>query len=338
MIYGHGNEIHQLQLKADFSSNVWYKGVSEEICTLLAQHIANIGNYPEPDACSLKATIAAHFNLIDKNVIVTNGSTEAFYLIAKAFTGKKSIIICPCFAEYYDACKMHNHQITILGNTSGWHNLNFENQLVWFANPNNPDAQTITLAEITTMLKNNPSSVFVLDEAYIDLCYTAETAVPLLAEYSNLIVVRSFTKAFSMPGLRLGFTLSSKNIADKINSFLMPWNVNSLAIAAGIYIMEHYDRLLPDKNVIRKESLELQYELGKIKKLKVYPSDCNFFMLKTLVKSASELKGFLLKEYGILVRDASNFEGLDKTYFRIAIQKPDLNKKLVKGIKYWLQL
>ena len=118
----------------------------------------------------------------------------------------------------------------------------------------------------------------------------------------------------------------------------MPWNVNSLAIAAGMYIIEHYDRLLPDKEIIRKESAELQKEIGKSKKLKVYPSDCNFFMVQSLAQPAHKLKDFLLKEYGILIRDASNFKELDPSFFRIAVQKPEINKLLMKGIKYWMQL
>lgn len=339
MIHGHGNNTNQYpNLVADFSSNVWYKGTSEELITVLSKNIDNIGNYPEPDAYSLKNKIAEYFNLKDDNVIVTNGSTEAFYLIAQAFAGAKSVIIWPGFAEYYDACLIHRHQIAQIKNATGWESLKFENQIVWFANPNNPDSKTVTFTEIESMLKNNSSSVFILDEAYIELCYSTETAIPLLAKYSNLIIVRSFTKAFSIPGLRLGYILSSEKITDKIKPFLMPWNVNSIAIAAGVYIMEHYDRLLPDKEVIRKESVELQKELGKIKKLKVYPSDCNFFMVQSLSRPANELKEFLVKEYGILIRDASNFKGLDKSFFRIAIQKPKMNKLLVKGIKYWLQL
>lgn len=336
MIYGHGNELAS-KIRADFSANTWYQGMHEELFMVLKNSISNITN-PEPDASGLKENIAGYYQINARNVIVTNGSTEAFYLIAQAFAEAKSVIICPSFSEYNDACQMYRHQIVHLKNNPGWQNIKFENRLVWFANPNNPDGRTITLYEIMVSLQNNPSSVFVLDEAYIDLCYGIETAIPLLAEYSNLIIVRSFTKAFSIPGLRLGFILSSKKITDKIKLFIMPWNVNSLAIAAGVHIMGHYDRLIPDKKIIRKESVELQKELGKIKKLKVYPSDCNFFMVESLSKPASELKEFLVKEFGILIRDASNFKELDSSFFRIAIQKPDMNKILVKGIKYWLQL
>lgn len=340
MIHGHGNEIYKLTsaIKADFSSNVWYKGNSVELISMLSNNITCIANYPEPDAYTLKNKIAAYYHLKEDNVIVTNGSTEAFYLIAQAFAGKRSVIMCPSFSEYADACRIHHHQTTCLSNTSGWQSIRFENRVVWFANPNNPDGKTITFAEIALMLKNNPSSVFVIDEAYIELCYGIETAIPLLAEYSNLIIVRSFTKAFSIPGLRLGYMLSSGKITEKIKSFLMPWNINSLANKAGVYIMEHYDRLLPDKEIIRKESMELQKELGKIKKLKVFSSECNFFMVQSLLRPACDLKKFLVEEYGILIRDASNFKELDQSFFRIAVQEPDMNKLLIKGIKYWMQL
>ena len=340
MIYGHGNERYNLTstIKADFSSNVWYKGALEEIISVLSNNITCIADYPEPDAYSLKNKIATYYNLKEDNIIATNGATEALYLIAQAFTGKRSVIMCPSFSEYTDACRIHQHQITCLSNTSGWQSIRFENRLVWFANPNNPDGKTITSDEIALMLKNNPSSVFVLDEAYIELCHGIETAIPLLAKYSNLIIVRSFTKAFSIPGLRLGYILSSEKITEKIKSFLMPWNINSLANQVGVYIMEHYDRLLPDKEIIRKESIELQKELSKIKKLKVFPSGCNFFMVQTLLGPARELKKFLVEEYGILIRDASNFKELDQSFFRVAVQKPDMNRLLVKGIKYWMQL
>ena len=214
----------------------------------------------------------------------------------------------------------------------------FENRLVWFANPNNPDGKTMTLNEIALLLKSNPSSTFVLDEAYIELCYGIETAIPLLNECSNLIIIRSFTKAFSIPGLRLGFMLSSGRIMNKIRAFQMPWSVNSLAITAGVYIMEHYERLLPDKANIKKESLEFQKELRKNRKLKVYPSVCNFFMGQSLSGPAYELKKFLMDEYGILIRDASNFKDIDTSFFRVAVQEPDKNKLLAKGIKYWMQL
>jgi threonine-phosphate decarboxylase len=340
MIHGHGNDIHlyDFNIKADFSSNVWYKGISDELIGILTNSVQGLHNYPEADSSGLRTAIATHYKLSRNNVMVTNGSTEAFYLVAQAFSGGKSVIINPCFSEYADACQMHYHKVTHLQNISGWQDVKFNDKLVWLANPNNPDGKTLTLDEIALLLRGNPSSTFVLDEAYNELCYDTETAIPLLYEFSNLIIIRSFTKAFAIPGLRLGFLLASEAITSNIRRYQMPWSVNSLAIAAGMHIMEHYESLLPDKAVMRDESVKLQKELAKNRKLKVFPSSCNFFLVKSLAGPASKLKKFLLEESGILIRDAANFKGLDESYFRVSVQHPQANQLLVKGIKYWTQL
>jgi threonine-phosphate decarboxylase len=337
MLHGHGNDNSLYPgLIADFSSNVWYMGASKELTQILKENIESITNYPEPDVKTLTNRTAACFNIKRTNVLLTNGSTEAFYLIAHAFAKSKSLIVYPCFAEYYDACKMYQHEIEQVPNTSDWLNILFHQRLVWLANPNNPDAKTISVRELEDLLKAYPSSIFIIDEAYIELCYGAESAILLLAKYSNLVIVKSFTKAFSIPGLRLGYIISSEDIICKIKQYLMPWSVNSLAAIAGAYITNNYKRLLPDKDKIIKESLCLQKELGKITQLKVYPSNCNFFLVQSLSKPAHELKEFLLQDSKILIRDASNFKGLDNSFFRISVQSPDVNKLLVKGIQKWL--
>ncbi|HEY4787741.1 MAG TPA: aminotransferase class I/II-fold pyridoxal phosphate-dependent enzyme [Bacteroidales bacterium] len=336
MLHGHGNDTDSCKdLIADFSSNVWHRGISKELTQILEKNIASITNYPEPDVKTLKNSIAGCFGIKGSNVVVTNGSTEAFYLIAHAFAKNKSVILYPSFAEYYDACKMYRHEIEQLPNSSGWLNIPFREQLVWLANPNNPDATTFSLNQIEDLLKANSSSIFIIDEAYIELCYNAESALPLLATYSNLIIVKSFTKAFSIPGLRLGYIVSSEDIINRIQQYLMPWSVNSLAAKAGIYITEHYSRLLPDKERIKEESVGLQSDLGKIAQLKVFPSACNFFLVQSLSKPASQLKEFLLEDSKILIRDASNFKGLDHSFFRVSVQSPEMNKLLIREIQKW---
>ena len=340
MIHGHGNEIFNspIKIKADFSSNVWYKGTSDELVKMLSSNIKNIYNYPEPDSYSLRYKIAGYFDLNADNIIVTNGSTEAFYLVAQVFSNYKSIIVTPSFSEYYDACRLYNHQITKVLNTSDWHRTSYINKIIWFANPNNPDGKTTDLSDIEEILKNNSSSIFILDEAYIELCFSAETAISLLNKYSNLVIIRSFTKAFSIPGLRLGYIIASKVITDMVRKFIMPWNVNSMALTAGLFIMDNYDNLLPDKMIIKLESEKLQQKLMTIKELKVYPSCCNFFLIELISKEAKELKSYLLNEYGMLIRDASNFNIPGNSYCRIALQTPKMNKILVEGIKNWMQL
>lgn len=338
MLQGHGNDISQYsELNADFSSNVWYKGLSDELVQVLKSNLSTVVNYPEPTANSLKEKIARCIGVEPTNIVVTNGSTEAFYLIAQVFAGHHSEIIYPCFSEYSDACGLYNHQIEWTSNSIDYLNKNFANKLFWLANPNNPDAKTLSLNEIKHLLNNNPSAIVIVDEAYIELCYNADSAIPLLTDYPNLILVKSFTKAFAIPGIRLGYIVASSGIVERISRFLLPWNVNSLAIVAGSYILDHYNALLPDKEVLKVESIQLQNELRRMNQLKVYPSCCNFFLVQSSYKPAHDLKSFLLENSKILIRDASNFKGLNKSFFRVSVQSDKINRLLIDGIKKWME-
>ncbi len=339
MLYGHGNDAYsyKTKIKADFSSNVWYESITQELFYVLQQNLPSIASYPEPDAGSLKIKIARLYNIKSENILITNGSTEAFYYIAQVFENQSSVIIYPSFSEYEDACKMFHHKLTFLDNKADWLNLKFNNAIVWFGNPNNPDGKTISFNKIQKLLERNPNSYFIIDEAYAELCYGFESSVMLLQKFANFIIVQSFTKTFSVPGLRLGYIISSKEIIKKISILLKPWSVNSLAISAGHYILDCYKKLLPQKKLIRKQSHELQKRLNEMSGLEVYPSNCNYFLAKSHYKTASDLKDYLVKNCGLLIRDASNFRGLDTSFFRVAIQQQKFNSLLLKGIGQWLQ-
>lgn len=340
MIYGHGNDLtaYHGKVRIDFSSNVWYGGVPTGLLSYLKAHIDTIADYPEPDALPLKLQIADHFHMKPGQVLVTNGSTEAFYLAAQAWSGCNSIICCPCFSEYEYACRVYHHSINYLEFNDLYAAKSFlDCQLVWLANPNNPDGNVRSLETIERLLKENPQTFFVIDEAYIALCAKAQSAVLLIKSYPNLILVKSLTKIFSVPGLRIGFLLAAEETIARIAANRMPWRVNSLAIEAGKYLWNHYQEFVPSLNAIREESESLQCRIKDIGMFEVYPSACNFFLVKSLRGTATELKSFLIKKMGILIRDASNFRGLDDSFFRIAIQGPDKNRLLIEGIKSWLQ-
>jgi threonine-phosphate decarboxylase len=118
----------------------------------------------------------------------------------------------------------------------------------------------------------------------------------------------------------------------------MPWNVNSLAIEAGKYILENEEDLLPDVPTILNQSLELQAKLAQNEMLEVIPSSCNYFLVKLKKGKAASLKEYLLREYGFLIRDACNFRGLNDHYFRIAVQHSSENRKLYNAINSWLKI
>lgn len=336
MIHGHGNDAYKYDkvIKADFSSNVWYEGPSPELTEHLKDRVGNVDHYPEPDGGSLKEKIAEFHKVSPDNCLVTNGSVEAFYLVALAYQSANSVIVTPCFSEYEDACSIHSHTIEFVNNSNGWEDQVFGEALVWFGNPNNPDGKVISPEILTRMLEQNPAATFVVDEAYDSLCTGFQSSVSLVNLYPNLLVVRSFTKNFAVPGLRLGYVVGSPEIIERLGSLKMPWTVNSLALEAGMYIMDNYQQLMPDETKIERASRAFQNQLKELEDvLKVIPTDCNYCLVKLQGPYAGKLKQFLVDEYGVLIRDASNFRGLNERYIRLAVQSPEHNELLIKGLK-----
>jgi threonine-phosphate decarboxylase len=119
---------------------------------------------------------------------------------------------------------------------------------------------------------------------------------------------------------------------------MMPWNMNTLAIEAGAFIMKNYNQLKPDSEKIIEQSKQFQEELAQLPGLTILPTSCNFFLVKLNVSTAAQLKTFLIEKYGILIRDASNFSGLTKQHFRLSVQSWQDNQTLIAALKAWFKL
>ncbi len=113
--------------------------------------------------------------------------------------------------------------------------------------------------------------------------------------------------------------------------------MNTLAIEAGTFIMDNYSQLKPDTENIIEQSVQFQEELARLSEVKVFPTSCNFFLCQLQASTAAELKSFLIKNYGILIRDASNFRGLSRQHFRLSVQSERSNKFLISALKAWFK-
>jgi threonine-phosphate decarboxylase len=337
MLNGHGNDqyAYSRTIIADFSTNIMNGVMDEELADFLKSKLSTLLNYPDPEANIFLDAIARHHHIEKENLLACNGSTEAFYLIAKAFTRTKSFIRIPSFSEYEDACNQFGHQIEQDINMKDTSLQN--NSLVWLGNPNNPNGRTTSADKIDAFCRLYPKTLFIVDEAYADLCRDFESAIPLTQKHLNLIVVRSLTKSFSIPGLRIGYIISDKQNILRIKQNMMPWNMNTLAIEAGTFILNNYERLKPDTQNIIEQSAQFQKDLTMLPELTVFPTLCNFFLLKTHTGTAAKLKKHLIEEHGILIRDASNFKGLSKQHFRLSVQSQKNNRALIAALKTWFK-
>ena len=335
----HGNDKYNYngQISVDFSSNVWCRPMPPFFFSELQKSLFSVADYPHPQAADFAEVLADFHQFKAENVFVTNGSVEAMFLMAHAFAGKKSAIIYPCFSEYEMACTRFNHRLSFIPNqqflSADFTGLN----LVWLGNPNNPDGKSFSVSEIEKLLTANPSVLFIIDEAFDHLCVGLKSSSQLLKRFENLVIIRSFTKAFAIPGLRLGYVLAPDRIIEKIKKVSIPWSVNSLAICAGKIILENYNAFLPDKNELKILAGYLLAQLERFPQLTVTPSGCNFFLVKMENRSASELKHYLATQHRILVRNASGFRGLDETYFRLSVLPEDSVDKLVNALKLFFK-
>lgn len=337
MIYGHGDDTHNFNIPVicNFSSNI----LASQDTTLLQKHLSNcldsISAYPEPDAFSLAQKLANHYHLSPDEVLITNGATEAIYLIAQTFRSKKAEIIVPTFKEYIDACTIHEvaHQaVTEFSNPkeSGV-------EMVWFCDPNNPDGRILP----TSFWKQNPGrhhdTLYIVDRSYS--YFTNEEIIApsqIRASYDNVLLIGSLTKTFAIPGLRLGYIIAEKSIIAQIKQNKMPWSVNALAIKAGEFLLEQKTPPV-DLNKYLSESYRFQKRMNTIVGLEVIPSKTHFFLCKLPIgQTASQLKSHLMEREGFLIRDASNFDGLDERYFRVSTQTEVFNNRLVVAIDKWL--
>lgn len=334
MIEGHGNDVHRYgdKVKSDFSSNVAARRVPEALLAFLATQLEVIATYPEPDSEALRNALGKRLQVDANQVFVANGSVEAFYTIAAAFRQSRSLVLVPSFAEYEDACRMHDHTIFYKSNELLREAGNVRPQLVWLGNPNNPDGRLYAAKEIEEQLQQNPDTVFVVDEAYGELCSGFESVVGLVNRFDNLIVVHSMTKQYVLPGLRLGYMVTSRSLATRLRSFSVPWTVNALAQKVGAYLRGGEGFCLQNKEDILRRSIELQKWFSTLPGITVTPSPCNFFLLRVDGLEAVVLKEKLMNDFGLLVRDASNFRGLDNHAIRISVQTEDENEQLFRAI------
>lgn len=332
MIEGHGDDAYKYKaIKINFSSNVYNHVDHSGLYQYLSRQMESIRTYPEPEPYSLEKVLAERFRLSSEEVCVTNGATEAIYLIAQTFRNQTSAILMPTFSEYADACRLHGHKVVPIYNLN---RLPDRGRLIWLCNPNNPTGEVREKEALTACIKQNPQRIFIIDQSYEFFTQKALLTAREAAEFPNVILLHSMTKRFAVPGLRLGYITACKELLHEIRTQRMPWSVNQLAIEAGHYLLSSSQCDI-DISLLLKEKERLAQSLLSIGGMEIWPSDTHYMLVQLRMGKAAALKEYLATEQGILIRDASNFEGLNEHFFRIATQTPEENDKLVESIKKW---
>lgn len=321
MLNGHGDDIHNHgEVKINFSSNVYAHFPHQGLMEHLKDSLHLIVNYPEPSPASLEKRLARCLGILPEQVMVTNGATEAIYLIAKTLYNYTAVIPQPTFSEYNDACRHCDGKL----------------RMKWICVPNNPTGKVMPKDALIADIITNADDIFIIDASYA--AYTDNetlSAVEALA-YPNVIMLHSMTKDYGVPGLRLGYITAQQSLLDKISNYRMPWSVNTLAIEAGHYLLQHSDQFRMPLRQLLSERQRMEHELHNIG-ITTHPSDSHMLLCRLPYGTASGLKQHLVSQHQILIRDASNFAGLTPQHFRIAMQTPEENSILLNALKQYLK-
>lgn len=231
MIEGHGDDAYKYKaIKINFSSNVYNHVDHSGLHQHLFQQMESIRTYPEPEPYSLEKVLAERFHLSSEEVCVTNGATEAIYLIAQTFRNQISAILMPTFSEYADACRLHGHKVVPIYNLN---RLPDRGRLIWLCNPNNPTGEVREKEVLTACIKQNPQRIFIMDQSYEFFTQKALLTAKEAAEFPNVILLHSMTKRFAVPGLRLGYITACKELLHEI----LPLDAAILSDPQAIYLI-----------------------------------------------------------------------------------------------------
>ena len=332
----------------DFSANINPLGFSSKTREAIIKNLDRLSHYPDPECKEAKKEISAYFKIDYENIILGNGSTELIYLIVQTLKPKKVLIPVPTFCEYERALNNNNVSINfyklkekqeflvsldeIIPQLAGI-------DLVFLCNPNNPIGTFLPKKEMLTLVKEvQKRKIFlVLDEAFIDL-YEEDSLIKEVKNYDHLIVLRSLTKFYGLPGLRIGFGASSPKLIKKLEAQKIPWSVNCLAQTAVREILQDEKFISKSKSFLLEEKEYFYQELSNIGGWKVYKPSTNFIFIKLLGNISSEGLMEQLAKKGILIRDCSNFRGLEEGKFiRVAVRTRKENIKLLKELKLILR-
>ncbi|MFW5930473.1 MAG: threonine-phosphate decarboxylase [Desulfosalsimonas sp.] len=351
MIHGHGGNIVKAaeilgcrpEEITDMSSNINPLGPMPGLLEHLKENIEKICRLPDPDAQHAANAYADLHGLSEKCVIAGSGTTEILYLLPRALGIRTALVAGPTYADYADALKINSAECTFFMRRADNRFCPDPEKLakaakgldaVFFCNPNNPTGEFTDPEVLAGLASCLPDTYFIIDESYLPFVHGTAGKSIADPDLPNAVVLRSLSKMHCIPGLRVGFCLAPQALAEKIRIHIPPWSVNAQAQEAVSYISENSEAAKEHagktRQFLQQERKAFYKRLSDIAGLSVFQSDASFVLMRAQNFTAAEISRHML-ENRILIRDCSNFYGLDEHYFRISLKDPETNR-LAAGI------
>ena len=332
----------------DFSANINPLGLAPEVTQVIQENIAGIVHYPDPQAKALKTALREHYHLPEEQLLLGNGAAELFYLLVHMVRPKRVGIPVPSFGEYQRAAEAVGADIVFSPLQAAAEfapdidrfKQEIENvDCIFIGNPNNPTGKLLTRAQLIEYLPflETRGIWTVVDESFLDFLPDEEayTVRDLTSQYKHLLVVRSLTKFYAMPGLRLGFASAHPDLVQRLERGKDVWNVNSLAQAAGVAALGLKVYHKKSREFVQAEKDWLYERLCAVNGLSPIRPSVNFILVN--VEETGLSSGELtarMRGQGVLVRDCANYTGLEgRQYIRVAVRSRAENEQLLKALE-----
>lgn len=318
----------------DFSASINPLGPPQSAIDTMATRLSDLKTYPNPDYPELKQAIAAFHQIPAEWVLPGNGAAELLTWAALEFSQRSETVLpTPAFADYRRALQTFGVRVREVSvwDIDTW-TTDLSNTGILINNPHNPTGKLFETSQLLPLLDR--FALVLVDEAFMDFLPPAQQSslIGLVEQFSNLVILRSLTKFYSLPGLRLGYVISQPDRVRRWQKWRDPWAVNALAVAAGIAVLadvEFQDKTL---NWLERAKRRFFQDLLEIDRLSPDWGAANFLLVKTEAE-VDRLQKQLLQKHRILIRDCLSFPALGNRYFRVAVRRELENQKLIDGIK-----
>ncbi|WP_267383084.1 threonine-phosphate decarboxylase CobD [Cyanobacterium sp. uoEpiScrs1] len=323
----------------DFSASINPLGPPNTAITAFQQGVTAIAHYPDPHYLQLRLALGKMHNISPDWIFPGNGAAELLTWAGRELANLKfTYLIVPCFQDYWRALQGFGAKIKCY--PFSWESktclLDFpfvdpQSSGVIINNPHNPTGKLFHRDILLSLLEK--FALVVVDEAFMDFLtpHKQQSLIPMVGDYPNLVIIRSLTKFYSIPGLRLGYAIAHPSRLQQWQLWRDPWSVNSLAVAVGEAVLNDHEFQQKTWSWLVASRKSLLRGLSALKGLKPFPSAANFLLVKTQIPS-SQLQQELLEKHHILIRDCLNFPELGNGYFRVAVRSEAENQQLLKAL------
>jgi threonine-phosphate decarboxylase len=344
----HGGDVYQLARSLgveisdllDFSANINPLGYPPGLTDAVAAAMREIVHYPDRRCVALRGDLAAYHGLAPEQILVGNGSTELIYLAARALEPRRGLIVTPAFSEYEHALEVAR-AAAAFHPTPESHNFALDEvpdlragDLVFLAHPASPSGVLLDPARFLTLADRLEAAgaYLLLDEAFIDFVEEASFKA-YLERFPRLMILRSFTKFFGIPGMRLGCLLGTPELMARLAAAQEPWSVSTMAQFMGRACLADQEYISRTRAFIAGERAFLLERLAALPGLAAFPGTVNYLLIKLTLPGATAagLRQAMLA-HRIVIRDASNFRGLDERFVRIAVRSRGENERLLQAL------